>query len=93
MKIFELFTLLFFWVVIFMCPLFLLAAVAFSGCILFFGGDTTVSNWGLVLLSSAVSGVPAGVLTSEYIRREYGLVEFYAKLMNNKELNSKISDS
>lgn len=88
MKTIEILISAFYWVVIFLCPLLILVASSFGACLLIFGGETTVVSWGQILLSSIVSGIPISVLTSEFIRRKFGLVNFYSKLMNNRELNS-----
>ncbi len=88
MKTIEILISAFYWIVIFLCPLLILVASSFGACLLIFGGETTVVSWRQILLSSIVSGIPISVLTSELIRRKFGLVNFYSKLMNNRELNS-----
>lgn len=89
MKVIEFLITTSFWIVIFMCPLLILIAISFGACILIFGGETTVVSWAQIALSSIVSSIPISIFTSEFIRRKYGLVNFYSKLMNNRELNTK----
>ncbi|WCH28913.1 hypothetical protein [Aeromonas salmonicida] len=76
------------WLTVWLSPL-LLAMVA--GCMLVWavqGDDYLVMHFRTVLLTAGAVGLLPALWLTEQVRRRYGVLNFYAMLMNNKELNS-----
>jgi hypothetical protein len=75
------------WVTFFLCPT--LGSLAISLLIIYgmFGASDMVENWRVIVVASLASSMPFSVYVTEVVRKNYGLLELYSKLLNNKELN------
>ncbi|QWL58290.1 hypothetical protein HQ400_08290 [Aeromonas jandaei] len=75
------------WLLIAASPLLLVGMTAMMGGWFVLGDEGLLHHWPLLLLAGGVVGALAGCLLAERIRRRYGLLPFYARLLNNPELN------
>lgn len=76
------------WLTVWLSPLLLAMA---AGCMLVWavqGDDYLVMHFRTVLLTAGAVGLLPALWLTERVRRRYGVLNFYAMLMNNKELNS-----
>ncbi|MGH1410044.1 MAG: hypothetical protein ACRAUW_11040 [Aeromonas sp.] len=75
------------WLVIAASPLLLLvAAIMLLGWLLL-GDQGLLHYWQSLLLVGGVTGALVGGWLAERVRLRHGLLAFYARLMNNPELN------
>ncbi|AXV33884.1 hypothetical protein BFW41_08115 [Aeromonas hydrophila] len=75
------------WLTVWLSPLLLTMAV---GCLLVWavqGDDYLVMHLRTVLLIAGAIGLLPALWLTERVRRRHGVLNFYAMLMNNKELN------
>lgn len=75
------------WLAIAASPLLLLVAATMLLGWLLLGDQGLLRDWPLLLLAGGMVGALAGCLLAERIRRRHGLLPFYARLLNNPELN------
>ncbi|WP_239497817.1 hypothetical protein [Aeromonas allosaccharophila] len=75
------------WLGIAASPLLLLVAVTMLLGWLSLGDLGLLHYWQLLLLVGGVTGAVAGGWLAERVRLRHGLLAFYARLMNNPELN------
>ncbi|MFZ3401759.1 hypothetical protein LCG94_00250 [Aeromonas salmonicida] len=76
------------WLTVWLSPLLLAMA---AGCMLVWavqGDEYLVRHFRTVLLTAGAVGLLPALWLTERVRRRYGVLNFYAMLMNNKELNS-----
>ncbi len=76
------------WLTVWLSPLLLAMA---TGCMLVWavqGDDYLVMHFRTVLLTAGAVGLLPALWLTERVRRRYGVLNFYAMLMNNEELNS-----
>ena len=81
------------WLTVWLSPLLLTMA---AGCMLVWavqGDDYLVMHFRTVLLIAGAVGLLPSLWLTERVRRRHGVLNFYAMLMNNKELNSPASRS
>lgn len=79
------------WLGLWLSPMLLIMATA---CLLVWGGlgtDYLVNNIAMVLALAAGMGLVPACWLSERVRRRHGLLGFYGMLMNNRELNERVS--
>lgn len=79
------------WLGLWLSPMLLIMATA---CLLVWGwqgGDYLVNNIAMVLALAAGMGLVPACWLSERVRRRHGLLGFYGMLMNNRELNRRVS--
>ncbi|AGM44628.1 hypothetical protein [Aeromonas hydrophila] len=75
------------WLTVWLSPLLLTMA---AGCLLVWavqGDDYLVMHLRTVLLIAGAIGLLPALWLTEQVRRRHGVLNFYAMLMNNKELN------
>jgi len=75
------------WLGIAASPLLLLVAATLLMGWLWLGEQGMVDNWLSLLLVGGGTGALAGGWLAEQVRSRHGLLAFYARLMNNPELN------
>lgn len=81
------------WLTVWLSPLLLTMA---AGCLLVWavqGDDYLVMHFRTVLLTAGAVGLLPALWLTERVRQRHGVLNFYAMLMNNKELNSPASRS
>ncbi|MEW7865428.1 hypothetical protein AB2J52_07480 [Aeromonas diversa] len=74
------------WLTIAASPLLLILALTLSLGWLWLGQIAWLHYWPWLLLVAGAAGSLAGAWLAERVRRRYGLLAFYARLMNNPEL-------
>lgn len=75
------------WLAIAASPLLLLVVATMLLGWLLLGDQGLLHYWQPLLLVGGVTGVVAGGWLAERVRLRHGLLAFYARLMNNPELN------
>jgi hypothetical protein len=75
------------WLAIAASPLLLLVAATMLLGWLWLGDQGLLHYWQPLLLVGGVTGAVAGGWLAERVRLRHGLLAFYARLMNNPELN------
>ena len=77
------------WLGLLLCPLLGMLALAFGLDALLFGGQSLVEQWRLIAVTALVCALPMAVYLTERVRREFGLLNLYARLLRNPELGRR----
>ena len=77
------------WLALLHCPLLAMVALAFGLDAALFGGQALVEEWRLIAVTALVCALPMAVYLTERVRREFGLLNFYARLLRNPELGRR----
>ena len=77
------------WLVLLLCPLLAMLALAFGLDAALFGGQVLVAQWRLIAVTALVCALPIAVYLTERVRREFGLLNLYARLLRNPELGRR----
>ena len=77
------------WLVLLLCPLLAMLALAFGLDAALFGGQVLVAQWRLIAVTALVCALPMAVYLTERVRREFGLLNLYARLLRNPELGRR----
>jgi hypothetical protein len=83
MKIVEWVMVTLLWGALCLAPLLLLLALGALLCL----GLLAQASWPWVMAGAGLLGLGLGIWLAERVRHGNGLVSFYGKLMNNRELN------
>ncbi len=74
------------WLGLLPCPLLALQALAVGLGAALFGGQVLVEQWRLIAVTALVCTLPMAVYLTERVRREFGLLNLYARLLRSPEL-------
>ncbi|MBZ6074491.1 hypothetical protein [Aeromonas schubertii] len=77
-----------FWLLLLLSPLLLMLALSFVTSLLTLGGEVTLTNWPLVLVSSLAVSLPVAVVITEWVRRRYGVIALFGRLLHQTELTT-----
>ena len=77
------------WLALLLCPLLAMLALAFGLDAALFGGQVLVAQWRLIAVTALVCALPMAVYLTERVRREFGLLNLYARLLRNPELGRR----
>ena len=77
------------WLGLLLCPLLAMLALAFGLDAALFGGQSLVEQWRLIAVTALVCALPMAVYLTERVRREFGLLNLYARLLRNPELGRR----
>lgn len=77
------------WLGLLLCPLLAMLALAFGLDAALFGGQVLVTQWRLIAVTALVCALPMAVYLTERVRREFGLLNLYARLLRNPELGRR----
>ena len=77
------------WLGLLLCPLLAMLALAFGLDAALFGGQVLVAPWRLIAVTALVCALPMAVYITERVRREFGLLNLYARLLRNPELGRR----
>ena len=77
------------WLGLLLCPLLAMQALAFGLNAALFGGQALVEQWRLIAVTTLVCALPMAVYLTERVRREFGLLNLYARLLRSPELGRR----
>ncbi len=77
------------WLALLLCPLLAMLALAFGLDAALFGGQVLVAQWRLIAVTALVCALPMALYMTERVRREFGLLNLYARLLRNPELGRR----
>ena len=77
------------WLGLLLCPLLAMLALAFGLDAALVGGQVLVAPWRLIAVTALVCALPMAVYITERVRREFGLLNLYARLLRNPELGRR----
>jgi hypothetical protein len=77
------------WLALWCCPVLALLAVVLLVNGLLFGGPALVTHWPQILVSALIPAALIGGYLTERVRREFGLLNLYARLLRSPELGRR----